>query len=180
MSAVRRVLILKKRCISRLRYALRQRFQGLPEIVLISRELLQGFYRRLPIRYPFPEGGDLGPPELLEAWLDDGGSKVPLKIDTAGSDWVWTLPPPKGPSLVVHVRYRQRMLDRNARYVLVSTRKWGRPLQSAVLEVRMEDSRECRIAPSLLEVESEGDRRVFRKEFRSWLPDRDLLVELVQ
>lgn len=98
------------------------------------------------------------PPPLLDErprrLARDGRVELPVERSTALSMAVT-----RGPNS------RRCMSDARARYVLRSTQEWGRPIDRAVLEVRVPEDRQCNIIPDLPFVRIVDGQRVFRGEF---------------
>jgi hypothetical protein len=131
----------------------------------------------LPILYPFPDDPSLGEPEpVVVALVCTGGTFDPLPFHVFDDGWRWIVPGGGAGTRTVRVVYRQAMSDGRATYVLRSTQRWGVPLEQALLQVEVPADWEVSIEPRLELVTASGRTRVYRAEFRNWMPEMDLTV----
>ena len=78
----------------------------------------------------------------------------------------------------IKIRYVQRLKSTYARYILRSTRSWGRPLEEAYYSVSMPRIwRKIYISIPLDRVEVKGRRRIFFGKFSDFMPETDLIVK---
>lgn len=126
--------------------------------------------------YPLPRDRSLGAPKPLEVSVSGPSGWEPLTVTEGEDGWHWIAEAAAGEECVIRVTYRQEMLGEGAQYVLLSTREWHRPVNRAVLEVRVPVGRQCSITPVLPRVEPVAGQDVFRGEFQAFLPDDDLIV----
>ena len=130
----------------------------------------------LAIQYPFPADTSLGEPECLDAYVQVGPSRKSLQVLEDHRCWRWVIEPP-GVECAVHIVYRQRMNGNHARYVLISARQWGRPIERAVIEVSVPSDGRYEITPGLTAVMSDATRRTYRGDFKSFFPQQDQLIQ---
>lgn len=128
--------------------------------------------------YPFPQDSSLGAPQPLEVSVSGPSGWEALTVTDGKDGWRWIAESITGEECAIRVAYRQAMFGERARYVLRSTREWGRPVDRAVLEVRVPMGRQCSITPILSRSGAVAGQDVFRGEFQSFLPAEDLIVDL--
>lgn len=122
---------------------------------------------RLPIEYPI--AGASGPDrfEVLRVALDGVPERFEQLEGGIGLQaWIGA-----GREAVLEVEYRQRLAERRARYVVLTTRKWGRPLERAHFRVTLAEG--CvleRASPPI-------DRATGEGVARDYWPEEDLQVE---
>lgn len=134
----------------------------------------------LVFQYPFPVDSSLGEPELLEASISGASGWRALHVSPGDGCWRWIAEPSDTGQCAIRVAYRQATTSGRARYVLTSTQIWGRTIDHARLEVRIPRNRRCRIVPALPLISHDGEQTVYRGEFLRFLPQGDLLVELLE
>jgi hypothetical protein len=80
-------------------------------------------------------------------------------------------------NVTLEVKYAQSLSARRATYVLTTTREWGEPLRSAVLEVAWPDRMGAlRANLPLALVSRDGGTSLFRHDERPFMPDSDLIL----
>jgi len=84
----------------------------------------------LPIRFPWPAGVDT---ELVG--VDADGHPLSAKVDHNEAHFV--VPVPARGEVQLRVVYRQRLAERAARYLVMTTREWGVPLERAEFRVTL-------------------------------------------
>jgi hypothetical protein len=101
--------------------------------------VVDGFYlyrNRLPfpvhqgLSIPFPVDERHPPPRKLRVRLLNAGQKEIGPLQFLGEQRI-TLRLDANGSCVVHVQYRQQAPDGDARYILLTTRQWRKPLEKA-------------------------------------------------
>jgi hypothetical protein len=128
----------------------------------------------------FPNDKTVEEPVLLEAGITCGESPRPLPISMRQDSWRFVLSSPGQARCAVTLSYYQPMTGGSAIYVLRSAQEWGRPLERAVLEVRIPESMTCTISPALEALGARDGMQVFRGSFEEWVPREDLVVHLLE
>jgi hypothetical protein len=135
----------------------------------------------IPLFYPFPRDTLLGGFRMVSLEFRTSAS------DTAGASagrWEsvpgifavrWWIPPCQSDTLVAESVYRQALRADYARYIVTTTRAWGRPLKRAAFEIRLPAGAEP-IEFSFPFERGEGKEAVYRYEATDFLPDRDIVV----
>jgi len=78
----------------------------------------------------------------------------------------------------IKIRYVQRLKSSYARYILRSTKSWGRPLEEAYYSVSMPRFwQKVHISIPLEKVEVRDGRRIFYGKFSDFMPETDLIVK---
>jgi hypothetical protein len=133
----------------------------------------------IPLFYPFPRDSLLGGARMVAlSFRQDGDSAAPGRWEEPPGAWGarWWMPPCAGDSIVAEAVYRQKLEGAYARYIVTTTRIWGRPLRSARFEIRLPEGAEPvefsfpfepRKGPG-------GTRYVY--EAQEFFPDRDIVV----
>ncbi|MDM7913807.1 MAG: hypothetical protein QUU85_00875 [Candidatus Eisenbacteria bacterium] len=140
--------------------------------------------RPLALFYPFPRDSSMGGARMLSLSVRPGW-KAPerpgLWEDLPGTSGArWWVPACEGDTIVLESVYRQRTDAGYARYIVTTTRPWGRPLKRASFEVRL--------PPGAIPLEwsfpfeplpggdAPGGETLYRYEARDFFPDRDIVV----
>jgi hypothetical protein len=86
----------------------------------------------------------------------------------------WWLPGCGGDTIVAEAVYRQKVYAKYARYIVTTTRAWGRPLRHASFEIRL--------PPAAVPLDfsfpfkpTDGGAR-YTYEASDFFPDRDIIV----
>ncbi len=122
---------------------------------------------RLPVDYPIAGASSASRPVVLQVALDG----APVRFDEVEGGLALHAWLPARRGVWLEVEYRQRLDERRARYVVLTTRRWGRPLEEARFRVVLPEG--CvleRASPPLDRGTGEGVGRDF------W-PEQDLEVE---
>ena len=134
--------------------------------------------RTVPLFYPYPEDERLGGARTLLLEGRTTGDWVPLDFteDPRGRGARWWIPVRPGSGLEVRTEYRQQRLDDYGRYIVTSTRAWGRPLEHARFEVYLplQAVRPEFSHPFVRDPESAGQVWIF--ELDNFWPERDIIV----
>jgi hypothetical protein len=132
------------------------------------------------VLYPYPEDHRMGAARMvsLEARVP-ASPWAPIKYQElkGRSGSIWHLPSGLGDTLEVRARYRQALLGPYARYIVTTTRRWGRPLRSARFEIRLpRQAQPLRFSHPFQRIAThEGGYYLF--EATDFMPDRDIEVE---
>lgn len=79
--------------------------------------------------YPFPQDSLYGKVDSIYAiGLKDSSNKI-VKINDKGAFFKINIMPQN--DVAINISYRQKLLGNKAEYILVSTKKWGKPLKEA-------------------------------------------------
>jgi hypothetical protein len=129
--------------------------------------------------YPFPQDSLLGGARMVSLVIRAGSAAaMPGRWEDPGfgTGVRWWMPPCPGDSLVAEAVYRQQLKTDYARYIVTTTRIWGRPLRHAAFEINL--------PPGAVAVEfsfpferREVDGRVFYAfATDNFFPDHDVVV----
>jgi len=132
-----------------------------------------------PLMYPFPDDSLMGGFRMISAcmraWHDSVSAPVRWE-DVPGTNAVrmW-LPGCAADTIVTDVIYRQELHDNYARYIVTTTRAWGRPLTRASFDIQL--------PPGAIPIEfsfpfepTTGGADRYRYEATDFMPDRDIMV----
>ena len=109
-------------------------------------------------------------------WSLAGDAVVPRTGTYPDSGWL-VMPRAPNDSALAIATYHQRLLGRRAVYLLTTAREWGRPLESAVLEVEWSDYLgKPRFSLPFVQVGHERSHTLYRFEAAPFVPDTDLVV----
>ena len=140
--------------------------------------------------YPFPADPRMGGARALTVEIRRPGGAwvpVPYAMLPAGAALRCRVPLLAADTLEFHAVYRQALLERYARYIVTTTRAWGRPLRRALFTITLpEGARLGETSYPFLpdstaeqddaDKEAPGPRRyVFETE--SFWPERDIIVQ---
>ncbi len=131
-----------------------------------------------PILYPFPvDSSMLFPDSIHVSIVRSGGTLEKLAYREMKKGVTFGMEFPPGQSTEVVVAYRQLVKRRTARYILTSTRSWGKPLEEA--EFFIEVPHDCEIT-SLSYDDFEPwkgeDRNVYHMKKTNFMPDTDISI----
>ncbi|MGD9548656.1 MAG: hypothetical protein AB7V45_14105 [Candidatus Krumholzibacteriia bacterium] len=133
----------------------------------------------VPLFYPYPEDERLGTARtlLLEARTDGDWTPLSFADRADGKGVLWWIPVSPGHRLEVRTEYRQQRLDDYGRYIVTSTRAWGRPLDHARFEIYLPEGavRPEFSHPFVKGTDSCGECWIF--EMDNFWPDRDIIVQ---
>jgi hypothetical protein len=131
----------------------------------------------LAIVYPFPADSTLGAPQILSIVSRGAGEQAHDVAWVLCDDGVHLVLDGRSRNATLEVKYAQSLSDRRAIYVLTTTREWGEPLRSAVLEVAWPDRMGVLRANWPLALAShKAGTALYRLEASPFMPDSDLLV----
>ena len=82
-----------------------------------------------------------------------------------------------GDTLEVRTVYRQSLLACYARYIVVTTRAWRRPLKKARFEVFLPEGVSPVRFSFPFELQASGERAFYMYETTDFMPDRDITIE---
>lgn len=131
----------------------------------------------LAVDYPFPSDSGLGDPVLVGVTATADRHPARVHARWLGTSAVRLRVGDRGDSCAINVTYRQPLLARRAVYLLTTARAWGRPMDSAVLEVDLPDSLGTpRFSMPFEPIAREAGRTLFRFAAAPFWPDKDLVV----
>jgi len=144
---------------------------------------------RIALFYPFPRDSLLGGARMVSLrFRPTGRSAAGESSSGSGPGLVeagaweelpgglgvrWWIPPCSTDTLVAEAVYRQKLHGDYARYIVTTTKVWGRPLRKAVFDIRLPPGTEA-LEFSYPFAATEGG--TYRYEARDFLPDRDIEV----
>ena len=132
-----------------------------------------------PLFYPFPHDSLLGGWRFVSLAVQAGaaGPAVPARWEAVPRHWVvrWWLPPCASDTLIAEAVYRQQLRADYARYIVTTTKAWGRPLRRAAFEICLPAGAEP-LEFSFPFAPSGADPTLFVYETTDFLPDRDSVV----
>lgn len=133
----------------------------------------------IPLVYPFPQDSLLGGWRFVSLTVRPGpaAAATPARWDALpGRAAVrWWLPPCASDTLIAEAVYRQALRGDYARYIVITTQAWERPLKRAAFEIRLPAGVEP-VEFSFPFAASEGEAGVYRYEATDFLPDRDIIL----
>jgi len=91
----------------------------------------------LNFSYPFPKDPYLKPPEYVAARTVYGDSIVEIKPGFAADHWLLNTTLRAGQTPVIEVCYQQKTIESTFKYMLTSTKSWGRALKEANFIIRL-------------------------------------------
>jgi hypothetical protein len=131
-----------------------------------------------PLFYPFPRDSLMGGFRMvsLSVRSSPGSSPTPVCWETVrGVSAVrWWLPGCSGDTIVAEATYRQKLDANYARYIVTTTRAWGRPLRHASFEIRLPPTAVPVDFSFPFEPRDGGTR--YGYEASDFFPDRDIIV----
>jgi len=129
---------------------------------------------RFPILFPFPVDDGHAYPERITASQPDS-AYIPFTEDRRAGAIRFTANLLTYPEFTVS--YTQRITVPEARYILVTTAAWGKPLEQAVFTASLPDSlqpNEFSYPPDA--VRKDNCRRIYTFERKNFMPVRDFIV----
>ncbi len=130
------------------------------------------------IVYPFPIDSTMFFPDSIRvSQVGEGGTEVliPYRIREKSIDFGIELPP--GSSREIVTRYRQEVRGSVARYILTSTRSWGRALEEAEFFIDVPDHLEIEsLSYDAFSLWRSDGKQVYYMRRENFLPDVDLIV----
>ena len=128
------------------------------------------------IMYPFPEDGSLfGKIDSVSVYCE--GFLIPLKnISLSGVRFDVDVEPYK--SKCYDIYYSQQLLANKAKYILMTTQKWGKPLKSASYNIALPekwllDSLSYQYDTSYIQ----NNKQIYYWERNDFMPDKDIVIE---
>jgi hypothetical protein len=130
--------------------------------------------------YPYPVDSLLGGARstLLECRAP-GGPWQPMEFKELPQrpGVRWGIPLGLGDTLEVRTVYRQALLSTYARYILTTTKSWGRPLKHARFEIHLPDGAEPLRFSYPFECQEVLGESLYLYEVENFMPERDIIVE---
>jgi len=135
----------------------------------------------IPLLYPFPRDSTMGDARMVSLLVRQGSRAAPAFPGrweelpyTSGVRW-W-IPPCQGDTLVAEAIYRQKISPGYARYIVTSTRGWGRPLRRAEFEIRLPLHAVPLDFSFPFERRQNGTDVFYSYTATAFFPDRDIVV----
>ncbi len=129
--------------------------------------------------YPFPQDSLLGEARIvsLRAKLDgiDAGEQS-WKPGTRTAGVQWLTPACTGDTISMDVVYRQKLLTSYARYIVTTTREWGRPIRHARFDIHLPAGSVPVEFSFPFEARGDSLERYYRFDVDAFYPDRDVVV----
>jgi hypothetical protein len=130
--------------------------------------------------FPFPLDSLLGGARMVSLAYrceTDGWREAAFEESPSGDGAVWRLPLREGAGLEVCAVYRQALRAPYARYVVRTTRVWGRPLRHARFEIYLpSEARAPRFSYPFVPA-SGAASAFYLYEARNFWPEKDVVVE---
>lgn len=133
----------------------------------------------MPLFYPYPADSLMGGARTVALQCRAPGMAwEPMEfIELPGGEGArWIVPLNRGDTLQIRAVYRQALRASYARYIVTTTKAWGRPLSYARFEIYLPNDAEPAehsfpIKPQLLQ-----GQRVYVYEASDFMPEQDLTV----
>jgi len=140
-----------------------------------------GEFQQRHIAYPFPEGDDLGPVQLLSlSFEENSGASVRLDSEAEHLWGFWMELPPQSLSPLT-ISYEQPVFGNRAAYIITSARSWGRPLAFARFTIVVDKSLRLVEAPFPGGSSEETDSAIIHSwDFFDFQPDKDLELRFLE
>ncbi len=129
------------------------------------------------VSYPFPVDAYHAIPSKVRAWSLDGEQPAPFGFVNDGNAIRWRMEFEPREERRFRVEYVQATPRGRARYIVMTTRLWGKPIELAEFEFRVPASLgnvELSFEPD--RVEMRGDTTFYYMKRSPFMPDRDLEV----
>jgi len=128
-----------------------------------------------PLMYPFPVDGGIHFPESVTVTGTD--SRAPLPFRENRERGVISFAVQQGLSDTFTVTYTQKTETASARYILTTTKAWGKPLERAAFIVTVPAHfRGVELTYEPDTVTRDGDSVIYRFTRTDFMPDHDLVV----
>ncbi|MEW6684707.1 MAG: hypothetical protein AB1393_00690 [Candidatus Edwardsbacteria bacterium] len=132
---------------------------------------------KVPIFYPFAiDESHLFPYEIKVYEKGFWGNKtVPIQKEERGISWILQIEEKK--TKQIHVCYSQKIRKKEARYILITTKTWGKPLKEAQFIIEI-PTKFKEISISYLPDRVVRKKRISFYYIRrdNFMPDRDLII----
>ncbi|MCP4633507.1 MAG: hypothetical protein GY855_11320 [candidate division Zixibacteria bacterium] len=139
-----------------------------------------GKAKNFPLVYPFPIDECHNPPDSISIKFDKGDGEIPVdfRMHPKGTHCSCVLPMKKGDGNIMTVFYRQLLNEKQARYILTTTAKWGKPFDFAEYEIAIpEDFDDVFINYPFTLEEKEEAIELFKMSGEDFMPDKDIIVK---
>jgi hypothetical protein len=144
--------------------------------VLVRREPIE---EAIPLFYPFPSDSLLGGARMVSLAFRAGTAPpAPGRWEQPpfASGVRWWVPPCRGDTIVAEAVYRQQMKASYARYIVRTTRIWGRPLRHASFEIRLPPGASPLEFSFPFEPREAGGNVSYVFDAYDFFPDHDIVV----
>ncbi len=127
--------------------------------------------------YPFPVDTYHGVPLKIRAWAYEGDEPRIIGFINEGDAIRWSMNFGPREERRIRVEYVQMTSRNRARYIVKTTRQWGKPIELAEFEFRVPGSLgDVSLSFKPDRVETLGDTTVYYMKRTSFMPDSDLEV----
>lgn len=128
------------------------------------------------IYYPFPNDSGAGEVDSISIYnLSEGREEVALNISDDGLKYLLVIP--HNDTTIYRIGYRQQVKHDCAKYILTSTKKWGRSLDWVKYKLIVDDKVEIKMftydADKLYKVEN---KKIYYWERKNFLPEDDFVI----
>ena len=127
--------------------------------------------QQIPVFYPIPRKEGMGPAELFKAWLVQDEERITLPMELNGNNYVFMLSIPPGDKCELNITYQQATASPYAKYILMTTWLWFRPLEKTILNVIADKDLESLTINYEMEKTAEiNDKVQYRTVKKSFIP----------
>ena len=131
------------------------------------------FIRR-NILYPFPQENQFGKVDSI--YLLNLTSQKILRYDKSKNSISFSLETPSKDSTLIFIYYKQKIISDSVKYILTTTRFWGRPFEYVEYKLIVDPSLE--ITKFSYEPNKEyliEEKKIYYWEKENFMPDRDMV-----
>lgn len=132
-----------------------------------------------PVIFPFYVDSLSLYPHFIDAYMVSGNKTDELEFKHIGTGESIRLNIPLRPDEVTvwHLDYKQMLKAPNARYILTSTRAWGKPLKEATYYFIVPGTfTDVKVWPEADTIYTEGQARVYKAMRRNFMPAKDMEI----
>jgi len=128
-----------------------------------------------PLMYPFPIGSGLSYPDTVTVVMAEDRLPIPFRENRERGMIMFSVKP--GISDTFVVTYTQKIDGTSARYILTSTKAWGKPLERAVFTVIVPSYfRDVELSYKPDNIRKGRDTVTYTLTRTDFMPDRDLVI----
>lgn len=128
-----------------------------------------------PLMYPFPVDSGLSYPDSITVLRAEDRSPIPFRENRERGMIMFAVRP--GISDTFEVSYTQKIDGSSARYILTSTKAWGKPLERAEFNVSVPSNyRNVELSYDPDVKQKDGETVIYTLTRTDFMPDRDLVI----
>jgi len=128
-----------------------------------------------PLIYPFPVDCGLSFPDTVSVTGAGSGEPIPFRENRERGVIAFSVRP--GMSDTFSVIYTQKYVGNSVRYILISTKAWGKALERAAFSVTVPQCfLDVELSYEADSISKDGDSVIYSMIKTDFMPDRDLLV----